>query len=39
MHKLGLQATARASFFFYNQESEIDRLIEVMEASIRYFGV
>ena len=39
MHKLGLQATARASFFFYNRESEIDRLIEVMEASIRYFGV
>jgi cysteine desulfurase / selenocysteine lyase len=39
MRKLGLQATARASFYFYNRESEIDRLIEVMQRSIRYFGV
>ena len=39
MRKLGLQATARASFYFYNRESEIDRLIEVMQTSIRYFGV
>jgi cysteine desulfurase/selenocysteine lyase len=39
MRKLGLQATARASFYFYNQESEVDRLIEVMQRSIRYFGV
>ena len=39
MHKLGLQATARASFYFYNRESEIDRLIETMQAAIRYFGV
>jgi cysteine desulfurase/selenocysteine lyase len=39
MRKLGLQATARASFYFYNRESEIDRLIEVMQAAIRYFGV
>jgi cysteine desulfurase / selenocysteine lyase len=39
MRKLGLQATARASFYFYNRESEIDRLIEVMQRSIRFFGV
>ena len=38
MRKLGLQATARASFYFYNRESEIDRLIEVLRQSIRYFG-
>jgi cysteine desulfurase/selenocysteine lyase len=39
MRKLGLHATARASFYFYNRESEIDRLIEVLRESIRYFGV
>jgi cysteine desulfurase/selenocysteine lyase len=38
MRKLGLQGTARASFYFYNRESEIDRLIEVLRQSIRYFG-
>jgi len=38
MRKLGLQATARASFYFYNTESEIDRLIEVLGNAIRYFG-
>jgi cysteine desulfurase/selenocysteine lyase len=38
MRKLGLQGTARASFYFYNRESEIDRLIEVLWQSIRYFG-
>src|ERR1700736_3664758 len=39
MRKLGLQATARASFYFYNTESEIDRLVEVVGEAIRYFGV
>ena len=38
MRKLGLQATARASFYFYNTEGEIDRLVEVLEAAIKYFG-
>jgi cysteine desulfurase/selenocysteine lyase len=38
MRKLGLQATARASFYFYNTESEIDRLVEVLEGAIKYFG-
>jgi cysteine desulfurase/selenocysteine lyase len=38
MRKLGLVATARASFYFYNTESEIDRLIEVLENAVRYFG-
>jgi cysteine desulfurase / selenocysteine lyase len=39
MRKLGLQASARASFYFYNRESEVDRLVEVLRKSIRYFGV
>jgi cysteine desulfurase/selenocysteine lyase len=38
MRKLGLQATARASFYFYNTESEIDRLVTVLRDAIRYFG-
>jgi cysteine desulfurase/selenocysteine lyase len=38
MRKLGLQATARASFYFYNTESEIDRLVDVLRQAIRYFG-
>jgi cysteine desulfurase / selenocysteine lyase len=38
MRKLGLQATARASFYFYNTESEIDQLAAVLRDAIRYFG-
>jgi cysteine desulfurase / selenocysteine lyase len=38
MRKLGLNATARASFYFYNTESEVDRLVEVLREAIRYFG-
>jgi cysteine desulfurase / selenocysteine lyase len=38
MRKLGLRATARASFYFYNTESEIDRLVEVLEDAVRFFG-
>jgi cysteine desulfurase / selenocysteine lyase len=37
MHRLGLNSTARASFYFYNQEQEIDRFIEVLRSSIEYF--
>ena len=39
MRKLGLQATARASFYFYNTEAEIDRLVDVLREAISYFGV
>ena len=39
MRKLGLQASARASFYFYNRENEVDRLVEVLREAIRYFGV
>ena len=38
MRKLGLQATARASFYFYNTESEVDRLVDVLREAIQYFG-
>jgi cysteine desulfurase/selenocysteine lyase len=38
MRKLGLQATARASFYFYNTEDEIDRLTEVLQSAVQYFG-
>jgi cysteine desulfurase / selenocysteine lyase len=39
MRKLGLPATARASFYFYNTESEIDRLVDVLRQAVGYFGV
>ena len=38
VRKLGLNATARASFYLYNTEPELDRLIEVLRAAARYFG-
>jgi cysteine desulfurase / selenocysteine lyase len=38
VRKLGLNATARASFYLYNTEAELDRLIEVLHAAARYFG-
>jgi cysteine desulfurase / selenocysteine lyase len=38
MRKLGLHATARASFYFYNTESEIDSLVNVLREATRYFG-
>ena len=33
--KLGVPATARASFYFYNTRSEVDRFIEVLQKVIR----
>ena len=29
MHRLGVESTARASFYFYNTQSEVDRFVEV----------
>ena len=37
MRKLGLPGTNRASFYFYNTDAEIDRMMEVMEAAHRFF--
>jgi cysteine desulfurase/selenocysteine lyase len=38
VRKLGLNATARASFYLYNTEAELDRLVEVLHAAAKYFG-
>jgi cysteine desulfurase/selenocysteine lyase len=38
MRKLGLTGSARASFYFYNTEAEIDRLLKVLRKAIDYFG-
>jgi cysteine desulfurase/selenocysteine lyase len=37
MRKLGLAATARASFYFYNTPAEVDRLVETVESIERFF--
>lgn len=38
MHKLGVESTARASFYFYNTTAEIDRFVEVLGEIQRFFG-
>ena len=38
MRSLGLVATARASFYIYNTEEEIDRLANAVSDALRYFG-
>ena len=37
MRKLGVESTARASFYFYNTTAEIDRLVEVLRDIQRFF--
>ena len=37
MKKLGIDSTARASFYFYNTQSEVDRLIEVLREIQQFF--
>ena len=37
MHKLGVPATARASFYVYNSEKEIDLLLDGLKQALRYF--
>jgi len=39
LRKLGVESTARASFYFYNTKAEVDRLIEVMAETQRFFKV
>jgi cysteine desulfurase/selenocysteine lyase len=36
--KLNVPATARASFYLYNTEAEVDALIEGLNTTMRYFG-
>jgi cysteine desulfurase/selenocysteine lyase len=38
MKKLGVESTARASFYFYNTAGEVDRLVEVVREIQKFFG-
>ena len=38
MRKLGVESTARASFYFYNTTDEIDRFVEVLRDIQKFFG-
>lgn len=38
MHKLGVESTSRASFYFYNTTGEIDRLVDVLKEIQKFFG-
>ena len=38
MRKFGLPGTTRASFYFYNTTAEIDRMIEILRAAVRFFS-
>ena len=37
MRKFGLPGTSRASFYFYNNASEIDRMMEILTSAHRFF--
>src|SRR5438876_9279069 len=37
MHRLGVESTARASFYFYNTRAEVDRFVEVVKEIQRFF--
>ena len=36
--RLNVPATARASFYLYNTEQEVDALIDGLQETLRYFG-
>jgi cysteine desulfurase/selenocysteine lyase len=38
MRRLGVDSTARASFYFYNTRAEVDRLVEVVGEIQKFFG-
>ena len=38
MRKLGVESTARASFYFYNTHEEVDRFLEVVRRIQKFFG-
>ncbi|HTV42281.1 MAG TPA: cysteine desulfurase [Candidatus Sulfotelmatobacter sp.] len=37
MHKLGVESTARASFYFYNNRDEVNRFVEVIREIQKFF--
>jgi cysteine desulfurase / selenocysteine lyase len=39
LRKLGVESTARASFYFYNTHDEVDCLVEALQEAQRFFGV
>lgn len=39
MRKLGVDSTARASFYFYNTRSEVDRMVEIIKDIQKFFAV
>lgn len=38
MHKLGVESTARASFYFYNTKAEVDRFVAVVKEIQKFFA-
>jgi len=38
MKRLGLTSTARASFWVYNEEREVDALVDSMRRTLKFFG-
>jgi cysteine desulfurase/selenocysteine lyase len=38
MKKLGVESTARASFYFYNTRAEVDRFLQVIREVQKFFG-
>src|SRR5216110_2655244 len=38
MRQFGVSGTTRASFYFYNTTEEIDRMIEILHAAVRFFS-
>ena len=38
MHKLGVESTARASFYFYNTKAEVDRFVDVVKEIQKFFA-
>jgi cysteine desulfurase/selenocysteine lyase len=38
MHKLGVESTARASFYFYNTPAEVDRFLEAIIGIQKFFA-
>ena len=39
MRELGVAATARASLYVYNDESDVDRLADALEAAGQFFAI
>src|SRR6266480_1580929 len=38
MRRFGVSGTTRASLYFYNTREEIDRMIEILQAAVRFFS-